>query len=205
MSIYEHVESFAGKPVVDWNPAVGIPDPEGTIYRVTVDYADADKGVHWANLFAQLLSASASARLTGLVVGPWDFTNPDNLSSAPVVAALVAARDRLPNLTALFLVDIISEENEISWIQQSDVTPLLDAYPALEHFQVRGGTDQVGGGSGLVLAATRHDRLRALVIERPGTVAGHRRLRRDHNGGRPGAATGRRALPQTALPRPARQ
>jgi hypothetical protein len=164
VTVYEHLESLAGKPVVDWDPAAGIQDSEGTIYRVSLDYDDAEKGVHWADHFAQLLDDPASARLTGLVVGPWDYYSTDTPTSAHIVAALVAARDRLPNLTVLFVGDIISEEAEISWIQQSDVTPLLEAYPALEHFQVRGGT-------GLVLAATRHDRLRALVIESGGLDA----------------------------------
>jgi hypothetical protein len=164
VTTYEHVESLAGKPVWGWKPGVGIKDPESTIYRVSLTYKDGQSGVHWADRFAQLLDDPASARLTGLVVGPWDFESSGDSSSAPVVAALVAARDRLPNLTALFVGDIISEENEISWIEQSDVTPLLEAYPALEHFQVRGGNN-------LMFAATRHERLRALVIESGGLGA----------------------------------
>jgi hypothetical protein len=45
----------------------------------------------------------------------------------------------LTNLRAIFLGDITYEENEISWIEQSDVSPLLRAYPALEVSRVRGG------------------------------------------------------------------
>ena len=44
------------------------------------------------------------------------------------------------------------------------MTPLLEAYPKLEHFQVR-------GGNGLELGAFRHDTLRALVIESGGLDA----------------------------------
>jgi hypothetical protein len=82
-----------------------------------------------------------------------------------VVEALVAAREKLPKLTALFLGDITYEECEISWIQQSDVSPLFGAYPALEHFRVR-------GGNGLALGAIRHDRLKSLVVESGGLDAG---------------------------------
>jgi hypothetical protein len=32
MGIYEPLTQFAGKPVVDWDPASGIQDPEGAIY-----------------------------------------------------------------------------------------------------------------------------------------------------------------------------
>jgi hypothetical protein len=76
----------------------------------------------------------------------------------------VAARDHLPNLTAIFLGDIIIEENEISWINQSDVSPLFTAYPALEHFRVR-------GGNGLIVGSIRHERLKSLIIESGGLPA----------------------------------
>ena len=79
--------------------------------------------------------------------------------------ALVAAREQLPNLKAIFLGDIISEENEISWINQSDVSPLFDAYPLLERFAVRGGT-------GLVFGSLRHAHLKSLVIQSGGLDAG---------------------------------
>ncbi|MCI0647076.1 MAG: STM4015 family protein, partial [Chloroflexi bacterium] len=78
---------------------------------------------------------------------------------------LVAARERLPRLAALFLGDIIMEESEISWIEQTDVSPLFEAYPALEHFTVR-------GGNRLSLGSLRHGRLKSLVIESGGLDVG---------------------------------
>lgn len=78
-----------------------------------------------------------------------------------MVEALVGARDRLPNLTALFFGDIRQEESEISWIQQADVSPLFKAYPKLEVFGVR-------GNEGLTLGALKHDCLKELAIETGG-------------------------------------
>ena len=75
-----------------------------------------------------------------------------------MVEALIAARDRLRNLRALFLGDILYRENEISWIEHSDITCLLDAFPDLEHFRVR-------GGDGLVLRVFEHRNLVSLTIE----------------------------------------
>src|SRR5260370_17287755 len=75
-----------------------------------------------------------------------------------VVEALAAAREKLPKLRVLFMGDIIREENEVSWIEQTDVSPLLEAYPELEYFGVR-------GGNGLHLGDIRHEHLRSLVIE----------------------------------------
>ena len=85
-------------------------------------------------------------------------------TSAPVVEALVAARDRLPKLRAIFFGDIIGEECEISWIRQSDVSPLFTAYPQLEHFCVR-------GAEGLSLGSLKHGRLKSLIIQSGGLGA----------------------------------
>jgi hypothetical protein len=81
-----------------------------------------------------------------------------------VVEALLAARDGFPALRALFLGDMVMEECEISWINQTDVTPLLSGFPALEEFGVRGGT-------GLGFTALQHTALRRLVVETGGLPA----------------------------------
>jgi hypothetical protein len=85
--------------------------------------------------------------------------------SSPIVEALVTARDRLPALRALFLGEILQEEAEISWIHQTDVSPLFTAYPALEHFAVR-------GSEGLSLGALRLERLKTLIVQSGGLPAG---------------------------------
>lgn len=166
MTIEEHATEFAGKPVEDWDPDTGIADPTGTIYRIYLDYDESNQGLSWRNKFATFLDDPAASQITGLIVGDWQQwnTGPDE-SSAPIVEALVAARDRLPNLTALFLADIIREECEISWINQSDVAPLFLSYPALEHMRLR------GDNGSLSLGSLRHDRLKSLVIEAGGLHA----------------------------------
>src|SRR5262249_2789732 len=71
---------------------------------------------------------------------------------------LIEARDRLPNLRAIFLGDVVFEDQEISWINQTDLTDLLLAFPRLEHFRSRGGED-------LKLRKLKHARLKSLAIE----------------------------------------
>jgi hypothetical protein len=61
----------------------------------------------------------------------------------------------------LFIGDITYEENELSWIEQTDISPLFAAFPNLEWLGVR-------GGNGLVLGAPRHEKLKGLVIETGG-------------------------------------
>jgi len=157
MTIGDHVEEFAGKKVVEWEPGKALESPADAAYRITRDYDAKDA---WTDLFAQFLRDPAAGEVTALVVGLWadDDMGED---SERVVEALVAAREKLPKLAALFVGDITYEQCEISWIQQGDVSPLFGAYPALEHFRVR-------GGNGLVLGRIRSDRLKSLVVEAGG-------------------------------------
>ncbi|TMR09272.1 leucine-rich repeat domain-containing protein [Nonomuraea zeae] len=94
-----------------------------------------------------------------MVIGEWEECYSDD--SAPIVRRLAENADRLPELRSLFLGAISPEQSEISWIQQSDITPLLEAYPKLERLEVRGGT-------GLRLRPVRHESLRILRMETGG-------------------------------------
>ncbi|MEU7633674.1 hypothetical protein AB0C34_27470 [Nocardia sp. NPDC049220] len=114
---------------------------------------DADS---WEDVFAQFLDIVDATQVRAVIVGVWseDYeVGPD-----AVIEALVAARHRLPALRGLFLGDIEPEECELSWITQGRVTEVLEAFPALEEFGVRGGQD-------LTFPAVRHDRLRELTVQ----------------------------------------
>lgn len=162
MGIYEHIAEFAGKPVVDWEPGEPLDEAADVAYRISVSWDESEAGRRWTDKFASFLDDPASGRVTALIVGPWEQVGMGEEPTADrIVAALAAARDRLPGLTALFVGEIIVEESEISWIEQTDVSPLFNAYPRLEHFAVRGGNN-------LRLGALRHDNLEALVVEAGG-------------------------------------
>ena len=164
MSIYDHATEFAGMPVKEWEPRQAMADPSGTAYRIAISYEEANAGKTWEQKFAAFLSEPAASRAAGIVVGLWGDTSGPLSGSEAVVKALVAARRQLPNLKALFIGDIIGEEFEISWIEQTDVSPIFAAYPELEHFRVR-------GGNGLRLGTLNHDRLKSLIIETGGLDA----------------------------------
>jgi hypothetical protein len=157
MGIYEFNQQFAGKPVINWDANQPLADAGNHVYRISIDWDDSEAGEKWTDRLAMFLDDPASAQVTGLIVGFWGG-EPGDESAAPVVEALVAARDRLPLLNGLFLGEILAEECEISWIAQTDVSPLFEAYPKLECFRVRGST-------GLRLGAIRHARLKELAIE----------------------------------------
>ncbi|MGB0384697.1 MAG: STM4015 family protein [Ardenticatenaceae bacterium] len=155
MAISGHVTSFAGREVKDFDQGSGISDPLKVAYALRVDYEDTFSG-----LLDRLLQDPQATQLEALVIGSWAEEMYDE-DSAPVVADLVSARDRLPNLKALFIGDITYEEFGISWIQQSDMAPVLAAYPNLEVLQVR-------GGNGLHFSSLRHDTLKKLVVQTGG-------------------------------------
>ncbi|MFJ9738372.1 STM4015 family protein [Streptomyces sp. NPDC101166] len=138
----------------------GLPGAEAVAWRITSDVYDADED--WTAAFARFRAAVDTTRVRALIVGAWQ----DAYETEPtaVLEALIAARDGFPALRALFVGDMVSEECEISWINQTDVTPLLDAFPELEEFGVRGGSE-------LRFPPVEHTGLRKLVIQTGGLPA----------------------------------
>lgn len=154
MSFYDLATVFAGMPVVDFERGEPLQNPETTCYRIRVEYESEETAT---DLLTAMLEEPAVDRLAGLVVGAWHGELWDADSSA-IVEALVAAAPQLASLRALFLGDITMEENEVSWIKQTDLSPLWAAYPKLEHLQVR-------GSDGLELGEVAHDALTHLTIQ----------------------------------------
>ena len=110
-----------------------------------------------------LLEDPNADQITTLVIGPWSEEMFD-LPPDELVERLVAAADQLPSLTALFFGDVTSEDCEISWIIQTDLSPLFQAFPKLEILRVR-------GGSSLSLGKIESNHLKALIIETGGLKA----------------------------------
>ncbi|MEU2228636.1 STM4015 family protein [Streptomyces sp. NPDC012751] len=137
-----------------------LPEPAAFAWRVTTSVYDPEE--EWEAAFARFLDLVDTTRVRALIVGAWREAYDTDCSA--VIEALLAARDRLPALRALFIGDMHSEECEISWINQTDVTPLLTAFPDLAEFGVRGGT-------GLEFPALRHTGLRKLTVETGGLPA----------------------------------
>lgn len=158
MTFNDHLPHLGGKEVVDWHIDEPLPDPATSVPALRLDYEEADSGEVLDDDLMALVEDPAAAQLTGLVIGQWgDFeAQPDSL-----IQTLVAVRDKLPNLTHLFIGDITYEELEVSWIQQTDLSPLFFAYPKLEYFGVRGGEQ-------LSLGAIYHDTLKHIVVETGG-------------------------------------
>ncbi len=160
MTIGDHLQELYRLPAFTFpgpDVAAELPDPDAVAWRIISDVYDADEG--WETAFIRFCSTVDTTRVRALIVGAWQEAYDTDCSS--VIEALLAARDRLPALRALFLGDMVFEECEISWINQSDVTGLLAGFPDLEEFAVR-------GGSGLRFQPLLHDRLRSLTVQTGG-------------------------------------
>lgn len=108
MAINDHLQTFAGKRVVNWDPNRGIEDPERTISRLSISYDySSTQSIDWADYFASFLADPRAHESTGLVVGVWDSDGGNN-DIESVIETLVAAHEQLSRLKALFIGDIIS-------------------------------------------------------------------------------------------------
>ncbi|WP_412027617.1 STM4015 family protein [Deinococcus yunweiensis] len=157
MTISEHLTEFGSLQVRQWNPGDPLGDPATTIHRISVDWDDEQPWVQKFRAFLELPGVEASR---GVVVGWWG-TEDSEAPASDVVEALVAAHASLPDLRVLFFGDVTYEENEISWIQQADLSPLLAAYPHLTHLGVRGGNN-------LSLGRLSLPELRHLIVQTGG-------------------------------------
>lgn len=160
MTINENLSEYAGYRVVPWNPGDPLGDTATTIHRISNEWDDE---MAWVDKFRAFLALPGVGESRGFVVGWWGQEESDE-PSGPVVEALASAHAGLPKLHALFFGDVTYEENEVSWIQNSSMAPLLAAYPQLTHFGVRGGND-------LSLGRLDSPVLRELIVQAGGLSA----------------------------------
>ncbi|MEU5655370.1 STM4015 family protein [Streptomyces sp. NPDC047737] len=165
MSDADRLHELLGLPAVDFQRETdgeARPAADAAAWRISVDPYSDEEDADWEEKFGAFLDAVDPSGVEALIIGQWGEAYEEN-SSYPL-GLVIAAADRLTSLRAVFVGDLMSEEAEISWIEQSDVTALLTAYPDLTHLGVR-------GGSGLEFPPVEHASLRALTIESGGLPA----------------------------------
>jgi hypothetical protein len=152
-----NVKTFAERKVKVFDPGIDIKDPMGKAYYLSVkDWFTDDKDITY--YFETFLQQPQADKVEALLFGEWLGCAIDRNSSI-VIDTLVAAKDILTNLKAVFVGDIPQSKASISWILQSDISLILEAYPNLELLQVR-------GGEGLQFSQTRHNKLKTLILLR---------------------------------------
>lgn len=123
--------------------------------KLLVDYDDVENGKRIEDEIEKLAGSPEAATLHSLIIGDWGESY--ETSSKTTVEALVKHSAAFPALRKLFIGDMSYEECEISWIVQSDLSPLLTAYPELQTLKVQGGNE-------LSFSSLQHDKLEELVI-----------------------------------------
>ncbi|MFD3456454.1 STM4015 family protein [Streptomyces sp. NPDC058691] len=165
MTFAEHLETLHGLPVhtLPGTDAAGLPAAGDVAWRLDCYAADQTP---FAELWQDFTGAVDTERVRALVIGPW--WDDEYTELRPALELLLADAARFPALRALFLADVTGEECEISWLQMTDVTPVLERFPLLEEFGVRGGDSQGLGEETLTLRPVRHEALRVLRFESGG-------------------------------------
>ncbi|MEU8592055.1 STM4015 family protein [Streptomyces sp. NPDC048664] len=162
MSDVAHLQELHGLAAFDFpdpSSREELPEAGAVAWRLSVDPYGDNPQEGFDDLWNRFLGSVDPAGVRAIVVGQWG--EPYDNDSSGIVRCLVDARDRLTSLRAVFLGDLEMEEAEISWIEQSDVAPVLEAYPLLQEFGIRGGT-------GLRFPAVRHTHLNSLRFEAGG-------------------------------------
>jgi len=153
--INDHMTQWFGLPVQEFdaeNPDYSV------ISRLGFSYDDES---FTPQVLADYLDDPRAASLPALVLG---MPGENGETFENVYNIIVERASKLQNLRGIFLGDILSEENEMSWIEQADVGPILAAFPNLEELRIR-------GGNGLKLTPGSNPNLKRLYIETGGMPA----------------------------------
>jgi predicted DNA-binding WGR domain protein len=155
-SSFVNLSTFIGERVIEYESSDSVKKGHG-VYRIRSSWEDESNP--FEQKFKSFLESEAPADSTGLVIGNWSLEGPE--PSGEIVKTIADSKDLFPNLVAIFFGDVTQEENEISWIENGEMSPLLSSFPNLEMLRIRGGTD-------LALKKPEHNKLRALGIETGG-------------------------------------
>ncbi len=158
------LSNFQGQPVTIFDGEEHVQfDPPPTTVSVYLGYDSFDEGRSFEEVWASFCGSMDLDAITRLIIGPWDYEM--DVSADEIIGLIVAQASALQNLEALFFGDFSGDDTEISWILNGDVGPLLEAFPNLDYFGVRGGQDlRFKGCKG-------HARLHTLVVETGGLDA----------------------------------
>ncbi|MGI5117912.1 STM4015 family protein [Marinactinospora thermotolerans] len=160
----EHLSELYGLPVYEFPepgaPAAPLPAADAVAWKLATGEREHDE--KFEGCWERFLDTVDAGRVRALVLGAGAYGNEIDFDEpGETVELLAAAADRLTGLKAVYLADLDSEESELSWIAQSDVSPVLSAYPHLEELGVRGASEDL-------LSPVRHEHLRVLRLENGG-------------------------------------
>ena len=166
----EYRSEFAGLPVVDFPFRLGDPlpevEPDAVAWRVRLQISMPGENYEdFTERFEAFLAQVDVSRVRALIIGMTTYM--EQFDSDLAVRLLVEHAADFPNLRAIFLAEVVTTDAEVSWLNHLDLMPVLESYPLLEQFQVRGGEDDWNPDLHAV-RPFKHEALRTLVFESGG-------------------------------------
>lgn len=155
MGFYNNTVQFNGKRVVNFDPEKGIQDTN-VAYRFFTDY-DTEREV--PPLVEQFLADPKAKEIDTLVIGLLNIEGDESPSA--IIELLINHKATLQQLTGVFFGDVVQEECEVSWLENCDHSAMLQAFPNLNIYRVR-------GGNGLSFVQLQHPNLKKLIMETGG-------------------------------------
>jgi hypothetical protein len=130
---------FAGKPVKDFTLEEGVVDPTSFAYLLSCDNQKMIETEEMEQIVEAFLGDPLASQVSALLIGGDIRRSMESGDYGYEVQRLVASREKLPALNALFLgaLEIPFDDGELL-IGLSDVSPLFEAYPQLEYFHAYG-------------------------------------------------------------------
>lgn len=123
--------------------------------KLVIGYEEYEAGETMDKKLEELAASPQSGSLTSLIIGDWGGAYEND--SSGIVETLVRTKDSFPALRKLYIGEMSFDECEMSWIMQSNMAPLLAAYPELQSLKVQGGTD-------LAFEPMAHEKLEELIV-----------------------------------------
>ncbi|SNR14412.1 STM4015 family protein [Tenacibaculum jejuense] len=115
-------------------------DPTLAYKFISYEYDNDPEILEFLNNFK---AQENSDKVEEIVIGMWEEGY--DKSSSHILNFFVENKDHFSNVKHFYIGDIESEENEISWIQQSSFENFLKAYSHIESLKVRGGNNLTFG------------------------------------------------------------
>lgn len=156
MTFSRNAAYFNQQKVVDFDIEQGIQNTDFA-YRFRTEYDGPEDEVR--KMLEAFINHPKIGEIKNIVIGMWSSEHDE--TPGPIIQLLIDNKDKLQHLKGIFFGDIIYEENEVSWIENTNHGPILAAFPNLEIYHVR-------GGNGLSLAPLSHPNLQSLIIETGG-------------------------------------
>lgn len=94
--------------------------------KYTLSYDEYENNV---NLLDKILKDKHLSEYKQITIGCWDYEGGD---CSALLQGMIENKEKFAQIEGLFWGDIEQEEQEISWIEQADISPLLDAMPKLK-------------------------------------------------------------------------